>query len=266
MLTDVFLCYNAFEVRKMFKKSYTWGIYLIFIGYVIYLGITTEMLIAKITFITIGSLVISISCYYEYLKTIYEKMITSLTMETDILLAKKYRQQLLEKDKFKGFKNSVILFDSLLLIDEGNYQECLNHMEKHQRFFRSTIDYLFIYYHHSLICYYFLRDNKRATNQLKKLADFKKMKQKRYSPLFSWEEIDGIRYALAGRNKKSITQFKKVAVKQLNLREQAYLYFMIADCYKELADLSHYGKYRKKAEEVGNTLSLARSSGNEAIQ
>ncbi len=250
----------------MVRKAYTWGIYLIFAGYLIYLGITTEALIAKIIFITIGSLVLGIGIYYEYLKNIYEKMILSLTMDTDISLAETYRQQLLEKDLFKGFKNSVILFDSLLLMDKGNYQACLDHMEKHQTFFRSTVDYLFIYYHHSLVCYYFLKDNDRAALQLRKLAEFKKMKQKKYSPLFSWDEIDGIRYSLADRNKKSLQSFQKVPVKQLNSREKAYLYFMIADCYKELADLSHYGEYRKKARAFGNTLALTRSNGNEAIE
>lgn len=210
--------------------------FFIFASYILYLGITTQNLFAKILFITVGLFVLGFSVYYEYLKSLYERMIRALTMDFDIPKAKHYRQQLITKDFMKGFKSSIILFDSLLLMDEGKYQETLDHMEENKKFFHSTVDYLFITYHNQLLCHYFLNQPTEAEIPLKRLFEIKQLKKKKYSPLFSWDEIAGVQYALANRHTKSIQAFEKVNTKQLNTREQAYLYYFMAQEYKKLSN------------------------------
>lgn len=66
------------------KRIYTSIVFAIFAAYIIYLGIQAESWGAKLIFILVGSTVLAISIYYEYLKIIYEKMIRSLTIDTDI--------------------------------------------------------------------------------------------------------------------------------------------------------------------------------------
>lgn len=236
------------------KASYMWLVYAIFAGYIIYLTLTTEALGARIFFLVTGLLLLTGALFFEYLKRIYRKMIAALTIDADIALAKDYRDQLKKADRFHGFKHSLLLFDSLLLLDEGKYRECLAHMETHRKFFKSTVDYLFIYYHNQLHCFYFLNQIEDALAVVKKMQEIKKLKQKKYSPLFSWEEISGIQYSLEGRNQKALKAFEEVPVANLNNREQAYLYWMMANCYKELGRTKEVGNYRQQARKAGNTL------------
>lgn len=250
----------------MLKKAYNGMIIMIFTGYIMYLGTTVNNVSAKVLFIIVGIFMLSIFIYYEYLKSIYSKMINLLTMETDITLAKQFRTKLQRKDFTNGFKHSIILFDSLLLLDEGRYEDCLNHMNKEKRFFCSTIDYLFIYYHNQLMCYYFLNERENALAIIQKLMEIKKLNKKKYNPLFSWDEIDGIRYSLEGRNKKSLQSFEKVQESQLNKREKTYLYFLIANCYKSLKEIQLYGEKMKIARNYGNSLAIMGEWGNETFK
>lgn len=238
------------------KASYMWIVYAIFASYIVYLGVTTEALGARIFFLVTGFLLLSGALFFEYLKRIYGKMIAALTIDADITLAKNYREQLEKADRFHGFKHSLVLFDSLLLLDAGKYSECLAHMEANRKFFKSTVDYLFIYYHNQLHCYYFLNQKAEALEIVKKMQEIKKLKQKKYSPLFSWDEIAGIQYSLEGRNQKALHSFEEVNTANMNNREQAYLYWMMANCYKELGVTKEVGHYRKQAREAGNTLVL----------
>lgn len=240
----------------MLKKAYNCIIVVIFVGYIMYLGITVNSVLAKFFFSIVGVSVLSIFIYYEYLKSIYSKMINLLTMKTNITLAKQFKTKLQSKDLANGFKQSIILFDSLLLLDEGRYEDCLIHMNEDKKFFGSTIDYLFIYYHNQLMCYYFLNEREKALAIIQKLMEIKKLNKKKYNPLFSWDEIDGIRYSLEGRNKKSLRSFEKVRESQLNRREKSYLYFMIANCHKNLEEIQLYGEKMKIARKYGNSLAI----------
>jgi hypothetical protein len=109
----------------LFRKIGLWLIYMVFASYIIYLTFTTPQQIAKAFFLITGILVLATVFYYDYLKSLYDKMISALTMETDIPKAQALKKQLQKKDIFKGFKHSLILFDSLLLIDEGAYEACI---------------------------------------------------------------------------------------------------------------------------------------------
>ncbi len=236
------------------KRIYTSIVFAIFAAYIIYLGIQAESWGAKLIFILVGSTVLAISIYYEYLKIIYEKMIRSLTIDTDIPKSKRYRQTLLKRDWFNGFKNSLLLFDSLLLMDQGRYEECLELIDNHSQFFHSTVDYLYISYYNQLLCHFFLNQVEDAETSLKNLMGIKKLSKKKYSPLFSWDEIEAIGYDLANRHQKSLQSFNKVPLKQLNSREKAYHYYLIALQYKVLGNTKEYGNNLKKSQNYGQTM------------
>lgn len=92
----------------LFKKISLWLIYMVFASYIIYLAFTTPQLIAKAFFLITGIFVLATVFYYDYLKSLYSKMIAALTMETDIPKAHDLKRQLQKKIYLKGL--SIPLF------------------------------------------------------------------------------------------------------------------------------------------------------------
>ncbi|MBL1228208.1 hypothetical protein IW492_03040 [Enterococcus sp. BWB1-3] len=238
------------------KKILLWIIYLIFTVYIIYLVSNTDGLGAKIIFGLIGSIVLTVVLLFEYLKRKYEQMIYALTIDCDIPRAENLKMVLEIKDIFNGFKRSMYIFDALLLLDKGEYRNCLEHLAKHERFFRSTYDYLFIYYHTQLHCYYFLEDYENAEHILNSIVKLKSLKKKQLSGLYSWHEIEGIKFYLQGRNKKSLEAFSQVDTSRLNNRELAYLFYMQGCSLIKSGDTSEGNHFINKSRSVGKTLCI----------
>lgn len=238
------------------KKLMLWCVYLIFVLYIVKLVITTEQTGAKLIFAVIGAIVVSVILLFEYLKRKYDHMIYSLAMDCSIPQAEALKQQLIEKDIFHGFRRSIYIFDALLLLDKGDYQGCLNHLAAHEAFFRSTYDYLFIYYHTQLHCYYFLNQHEQAEQVLPALLKLKQLKKKQLSGLYSWEEIEGIKFYLQGRNKKSVEAFERVDTTLLNNREQAYLFYMMGRSQLAAGHLAEGNRLIKEARLIGTTLHI----------
>ena len=239
------------------KKGILWFIYLLFALYICYLVITSHSLSAKLIFGCIGGIVLGIVVLFEYLKNVYEKMIYALTVECDLENAVTLKKKLEKKDLFNGFKQSIIIFDSLLLLDEGNYEVCLAHLHKNQHFFHSTLDYLFIYYHTQMYCYFFLKDEENLTTCLEHLLKLKNAKKKQMSGLFSWHEIIGIRYFYQNRNKKCLSELALIDKNRLNNREMTYLLYLKGQSLLKLNETSEGYRVLKEAKRIGNTLAVA---------
>ncbi|OJG92799.1 hypothetical protein RV15_GL002744 [Enterococcus silesiacus] len=242
------------------KKVFLWIVYLLFAVYIYYLVTSSQELGAKLIFGGLGGLVLSIVLLFEYLKNIYEKMIYALTVECDLEKAIALKELLQKKDLFNGFKQSIIIFDSLLLLDEGNYECCLAHLHKNQSFFRSTLDYLFIYYHTQMYCYSFLKDEEKLATCLKSLFKLKNVKKKQMNGLFSWHEIAGMNYFHQNRNKKCLSELDLIDKKRLNNRELTYILYLKAHCLLKLNETSEGRRILKEAKSLGNTLAVAQMS------
>lgn len=239
------------------KKSILWLVYLIFAFYIGYLVFTVPAFGTKMIFGSIGVLVLSIVLLFEYLKNRYEHMIVALTIECDVTKAKQRKLDLQKKDLFNGFKQSIIIFDSLLLLDEGNYQACLAHLERHQHFFHGTLDYLFIYYHTQMYCYYFLEDQKNMHISLKHLTKLQSANKKQMRGLFSWHEIIGFNYLYQNRNQKCLQELELINQHTLNNRELTYLLYVKGQCLLKLEQKSEGYRLLKEAKVLGNTLAIA---------
>lgn len=239
------------------KKALLWFVYLLFALYICSLVISSQALGAKLIFGLIGVIVLSVVILFDYLKTIYEKMIYALTVDCNLSKAIALKEKLKKKDLFNGFKQSIIIFDSLLLLDAGNYTTCLKHLHSHQQFFHSTLDYLFIYYHTQMYCYFFLKDEENLTLCLEQLFKLKNGKNKQIRGLFSWHEITGIKYFHQNRNRKCLSELDLVDQNRLNNRELTYLFFLKGQCLLKLNEQSAGHRLLKKAKEVGKTLAIA---------
>lgn len=245
------LLWNVFI---FWKKIFNWLLYLIFASYIVHLVITAETNGARILFSLIGILILAICTYYEYLKKIYSKMINSLTIDSDTKKSVFYKDKLIKRDLCHGFKTSIILFDALLLIDMGKYADCLIHLENNKKIFKSSVDYIFIYYHTQLLCFYYLDMSDDGLLVGKKIMQIKSMNKKKYSPLFSWNEIQAIIFSLQGRNKKAIEELGRVNDTLMNSREKGHLNMITAKCYQEIGDNTNFGKYRKLSKEIASGL------------
>lgn len=239
------------------KKGFLWAAYVLFAFYIYYLVTSSQELSAKLIFGCLGVIVLSIVILFEYLKNLYEKMIYALTVECDLQKAIALKGTLKKKDLFNGFKQSIIIFDSLLLLDEGNYEVCLEHLHKNQQFFHSTLDYLFIYYHTQMYCYFFLKDEENLTTCLEHLLKLKNVKKKQMSGLFSWHEITGIRYFYQSRNKKCLSELALIDKNRLNNREMTYLLYLKGQSLLKLNETSEGYRVLKEAKRIGNTLAVA---------
>ncbi|WP_207694145.1 hypothetical protein DOK67_0001910 [Enterococcus sp. DIV0212c] len=239
------------------KKGLLWVVYMLFAGYIYYLVTNSQDLGTKFIFGGIGCIVLSIVLLFEYLKNIYEKMIYALTVDCDLKRAAELKSKLQRKDLFNGFKQSIIIFDSLLLLDEGNYAVCLEHLNKNRQFFHSTLDYLFIYYHTQMYCYSFLKDEENLKTVLDQLSKLKHVKKKQMRGLFSWHEITGMKYFYQNRNKKCLNELDLVDKNRLNNRELTYILYLKGHCLLRLNQTSEGYRLLKEAKELGNTLAVA---------
>ncbi|MBP2099436.1 hypothetical protein [Enterococcus rivorum] len=241
---------------RLGKKVFWWIIFLLFLMYIFYLVKTAEGFASKAIFGVVGLSVFAIVCLFEYLKMIYEKMIYALTVECDIDSAKRLKEKLQKKDLFHGFKKSLVIFDALLLLDEAKYSDCLDHLKKNDSFFRSTLDYLFIYYHTQMQCFFFLNDFDKLNEVLNKISKLKNTNKKQLRGLFTWNEIDGVNYFAQNRNKKSYDTFHSIDTTYLNNRELTYILYMKAQCLFRLEKKSEGFRMIKEMKKIGNTLAI----------
>lgn len=269
MFVKLFLCYSKIRgdtmrtltIKKFYwgKKLINWSMYLIFIIYILYLLITSSKLITKILFGMIGFIIIITCILFEFLKTRYDRMIASLTVSCDIKQATKLKEELQKIDLFHGFKQSIIIFESLLFLDSGNYQICLSHLEKHKKFFHSTLDYLFIYYHTQMYCYYFLENKEQLNNTLMKLLPLKSIDNKKLTPLYSWHEIHGMKYFYQKRFSTCLKELEKIDLSLANNRELTYYLYLKAQCFFQLNQQQNGNRMLKEVKRSGNTLSIAKN-------
>ena len=232
------------------KQYYIWGAIAIFALYLAFTIIKAPSMSGKIFFFIVGIFILIGATYYEYLKKLYQKMIIAQTQDVNPTLAKQYQSKLQKLDIFRGFKGSFILFDTLCLFDQQQYDKCLKHLAANERFFKAKLDYLFIFYYYQLLCYYFLDESDKALMMIDKLKQFQSMKQKNLSPLFSFSQIEGIHYILNGRIQKGIKILENTDISYFNTREKIIHYQIIIKVAKKIANTSLIKKYTKTLRKL----------------
>ncbi|WP_314063663.1 hypothetical protein [uncultured Vagococcus sp.] len=246
-----------FKHSSSIRKWSNWTLYIIFSAYILYLVFTTPQPL-KIVYGMIGLVVLSIILLFEWLKSLYDRMILALTFDCNQEKARQLRDQLIKFDYFHGFAPSLKLFDTLLLLDQGAFQECLSHLDKHHRFFHGTKDYLLINYHTQMQCAYYLNNRELFDDSLKKLSQLKYSLQtkKDLSPLYSWEEIDGLHFLRDKRYSQALKKLEGVDTTNFNPRETTYLLFEKAQVNHALNKSSEAHRLLKDVIAQGNQLHL----------
>lgn len=249
------LSHFFFQSITPLKSIINWVFYLIFAGYLFSLIRNTPALPSKVFYGLIGLVVLTIIGLFEWLKHLYRKMISALTFECDIKKARALKKDLITYDLFKGFRPSLILFDSLLLLDSGAYKDCLSHMTQHHDFFRGSTDYLLIMYRTQLQCAYFLGDSDLFDASLSQLSQLKRQQTKQ-SALYSWPEIKGLQFFRHKRFSQAQKTLADIPTTTFNLREECYLLFERAQVNYGLANFPEANRLLKEVVAQGNQLHI----------
>lgn len=228
-------------------------IFLIFSIYNIYdaNNLSTKLFYAALTFV-----LLAVSLYSEYLRKLYNRAIQTLTFDVDPKKANKQMLDLLHKDYFKDYTNSKIIFDTLYDTDMYQITEGLERLEKHEKFFHSSLDQLYIYHYTKFYLNFILDNTEKVKQEYSFLLRLKgaKVKGNKVSPLYNWEFIDAI-YLFSKKNyKESAHMFDKINMKYMNPRERMHVYYQ----YGQLNCILK--KYNKAIECYNNCIEYAGSS------
>lgn len=211
-------------------------LYTIFVGYGIYMIVITDDVAGKACYGILSIIVLSVALWSEYLRKLYHKAIRTLDMDCNPEQAKEIFNDLLKKDFFKGYKKTVLVFDTLYTLDNNDPQACLDVIQKDEKFFRSSLDNLLIRNYSTFYAYHLL-NNRTKTKAL--YPDVMKMrgakiKGSKVSPLYNWDFIDAVYYLACKDYKKSLQAFERCNTMHMNQRELVHFYYQYAMLAKEM--------------------------------
>ena len=115
-----------------------------------------------------------------------------------------------------------------------------------------------------LQCAYFLTNRPLFDDALKKIRQLKYGVQsnKALSPLYSWEEIQGLQFFRQGRYSQSLKTLKKVNTTRFNTREATYLLYEQAQALHASNNLPEAHRLLKDVSKQGNQLHIVTLAKN----
>lgn len=229
MKTYFFRCYGWFKENSLNLCAIFLCVYLL--GFSLWnLGRNTQ----AVTWGIIGLiLLISFVLFYDKLKKIYRLMITSLTQDCSPDQAQVYEKQLLALDKFKGYEKSLVIFNALLQLDTGQFDQLSQLLKDESRFFHSSLDYLAIYNYVKFKMGYLTGNAALLEEYYHKFMEVMHT-GKIKNTLFSSDEVNGMYYYACGRYQKSLHYFQQIKTSSMNEREKNYFYFEYAQTLRAL--------------------------------
>lgn len=229
------------------------AIYIAFTGYSIYQMIQTPQIEGKICYLIIIGAILGIALWSEYLRHLYQKAIRLLNMEGTPVEAKQQFDELIKKDIFKGYRKTVLIFDTLYYADQLQPNECLNTLEKDHKFFHSSLDNLLVYDYTKFYAYFLLNNHTKTKQQYERVMKLKdvKVKGNKISPLYNWEFIEAIYQFACKDYKKSLKAFQNVNPKNMNHRELMHYYYQFAQLYITMGKKDLASDYLDKVIALG---------------
>ena len=234
-------------------------IYLIFLVYSIYLIAGADNTGTRITYIVITVVMLSVVLFYEYLQYHYEQAIAALNYECDPEKSKALFDSMQKKDIVHAYRNQRVIYDVLYNLSKYQPDEVIRIIESNDKIFRGEIDQLLIR-NASLFLAHIEANNKTAAKkaypEVLKLKGTK-IKGKKLSALYSWEELEALNYYISNDFKKAIKSYEAVKTNYMNNRQltQYYYYYALS-----LAGAGRNDEARKtmtKVIKISNKLPVA---------
>lgn len=239
--------------------------YTLYVAFTVYTGIKLfqePSMPGKATYAILLILFLGIALWAEYLRFLYRQMISALTMDCNLNKADLLKQDLIKKDFFHAYRNTLYIFDTLYFMDQEQPQACIEIMEDHYKFFHNSLDTMLIYNYTCFMAHYKLGNKTKVKSYYTKTTNMKgaKIKGNKLSPLYSWEYIDAIYYVCIHDDKKAKQAFDHTNIENLNHRELTHYYFEYAKLCEKLHLTKEAKQYYEQAVYFGNTLVIAKEA------
>lgn len=253
---------NRFRFSEPARKYIMYIMYCIFTIYTLLKLINEPTAEGKVAYLILLLLFMGVALWAEYLKRIYQHMISSLTMECDCAKAKHYYHMLKKKDILKNYKNPLYIFDTLYYQDINQPDMCLNILEEHDKMFRSSLDYLLIRNYTYFYSYYRKGNRTQVKKYYQEVIKVRgaKVKGTKVNPLYSWEFIDAMYYSSTKDFKKSLQSFQKVHTQNFNHRELSQYYLEYARAYLAVQDNENARQMLEKVLQLSNQLTYRKEA------
>lgn len=250
--------FKKYSFNEEARNFIVFAIYAIFIIFSIYQAVHTPSIEGKILYIGIMVVFMSICILSEYLRFLFRKAIKALNMECHPSKAIEYCDKVKKYDIFHSYATTIKLFYLLIYKDQGNPEACLQILEENQKLFKQNIDYLLIRNYNEFYCAFMLNQHGKLKKAYPEVIRMKgaKVKGAKVSPMYSWEEIEGVYYLGIKDYKKSRNAFKSVNTKFMNNRELSHFYYEYALLEIAMNNKKEAMEYLNKVVELSNQMIL----------
>lgn len=225
-------------INETTRRCITYLIYTLFTIYTLTKLIQETSIAGKVCYLLLILIFLGIALWAEYLRMLYQRMIKALNMDCDPVAAKKLYHMLTQRDFFKSYKHTLLIFDTLYYQMVGLPEQCIQILEDHPKLFTSSLDHLLIRNYTYFYSYYILGNRTKVKKYYPEVIKMRnaKIKGTKVNPLYNWEFIDAL-YLLACKDyKKSLQSFKNTNIAYMNPRELFQFYESYANVYTELKD------------------------------
>lgn len=208
-------------------------IYIIFIIYSVNSAFKMDDIPSKIILLLIVSIVLFFAIYADYLEGLSNSAIKALNYDCDPDRALEILNKLEKKDFVNHYKKgSNILLKALISLAKFETDKVIQIIEGNDKIFRASLDMLYIR-NTTLYFAYIYADNKtqakRIYPEIIKLRG-SKVKGKKLSPVYSWEELEALYYLVNNDFKKAAKTYKTVNMTYMNNKEKAQVLYYKSIC------------------------------------
>lgn len=213
---------------------------------------TTMNIVLSILFLSFFTFFFVLS---EILRFIYRQATRALVVDCDPILAEKYISRIKKFDVIKGYKNSSLVFYSLMYMDQGDFRKLDEHIE--HPVFQTSSSLKLIYNYNK---FYIALENDKfelATKYFRLITDAytkKTKKRKTAKAVYSFNLIAADYYIHKKNLTKAEQNLKAINENLLNLREKTYFYISQAKFNQLKGNEQKELSYLNQAKEISETL------------
>jgi len=190
----------------------------------------------------------------EILRFFYQKATKHLVIDCKPDQAVEVANTLKKLDIIKGYSSSLLVFYTLIYMDQGNYEKLEEHLKNPA--FQTSSSLKLVYNYNMFYIQIHKNDFEKATEYFKLINDAYKVKtKKKYAarPVYSLSMVSADYYLLKGNMNKTYDFLKNVVPTSLNNRELTYYYILFAKYYKAEKNQKET-VYVNDAREIGPEL------------
>lgn len=240
------------EKMRLFMMVVLFVVFVVFSTQFVLNQETITDIILSIVFLSFVSFFFVLS---EVLRYYYRLSTKALIVKCDPKLAEHYINIIKKIDIIKGYKNSILVFYTLMYLDQGKYDELDKHID--QPGFQTSASLKLVYHYNKFYIAVHQNDLESASSYFKLIQQaYSKNTKKRKTPktVYSINLITADYYLLKVNLNKAEQNIKVIDENYLNLREKTYLYISYAKLYKMKNASQKEQQYLNQAKDISEEL------------